>query len=74
MIADYLKNSVDMISTTLVVILLVCGVIVSGIFLGVEIYSETITVIELGNDVVNWTISNRPDLKELMPESKLIIN
>lgn len=50
------------------IILLILIVIVASVFCMVEIYSETITVVQLGSDVVNYTINHRPELMDMFPE------
>lgn len=64
------RESVDTASSILVIILLILVVIFASVFCAVEIYSETITVVQLGSDVVNYTISHRPELMDLFPEGK----
>lgn len=68
-----LRDSIDTASSILVIILLIFIVIFAGVFCAVEIYSETITVIQLGSDVVNYTINHRPELKDMFPEGKRTI-
>lgn len=55
------------------IVLLLVTVIFAGIFCAVEIYSETITVVQLGNDVVNWTLCHRPELMDMFPEGEIDI-
>lgn len=63
-----LRDSIDTASSILMIILLLLTVTFAGIFCAVEIYSETITVVQLGNDVVNWTLCHRPELMNMFPE------
>lgn len=67
------RDSVDTASSILVIILLILMVIFASVFCAVEIYSETITVVQLGSDVVNYTISNRPELMDLFPEGEPLL-
>lgn len=66
-----LRDSVDTASSILVIILLILVVIFASVFCVVEIYSETITVVQLGSDVINYTISHRPELMDMFPAGKL---
>lgn len=66
-----LRDSIDTASSIIMIILLIFIVIFAGVFCAVEIYSETITVIQLGSDVVNYTINHRPELMDMFPEGKL---
>lgn len=53
------------------IVLLIFLLIFAGVFCAVEIYSETITIVQLGSDVVNYTINHRPELKDMFPEGYL---
>lgn len=63
-----LHESIDMASSIIVIILLILIVIFASVFCAVEIYSETITIVQLGSDVVNYTINHRPELMDMFPE------
>lgn len=63
-----LKSSIDTASSVLVIVLLILVVMFASVFCAVEIYSETITVVQLGSDVVNYTINHRPELMDMFPE------
>lgn len=63
-----LRDSIDTGSSILMIVLLLLTVIFAGVFCAVEIYSEAITVVQLGNDVVNWTLCHRPELMNMFPE------
>ena len=63
-----LQDSIDTASSIIMIILLILTVTFAGIFCAVEIYSETITVVQLGNDVVNWTLYHQPELMKMFPE------
>lgn len=68
-----LKDSIDTASSILVIVLLIFVVIFASVFCAVEIYSETITVVQLGSDVVNYTINHRPELMDMFPEGSQAI-
>lgn len=63
-----LKNSIDTASSIIMIVLLIFLVIIASVFCAVEIYSETITVVQLGSDVVNYTLNHRPELMDMFPE------
>lgn len=67
-----MKDSIDTASSILVIILLILIAIFAGIFCAVEIYSETITVVQLGNDVLNWTYHHQPELMNMFPAGEFI--
>lgn len=56
------------------IILLILLVIFASVFCVVEIYSEAITVVQLGSDVVNYTINHRPELINMFPEGEFLVN
>lgn len=66
-----MQESIDTASSIIMIVLLILTVIFAGIFCAVELYSETITVVQLGNDVVNWTLYHRPELMDMFPEGEL---
>lgn len=67
-VRDYLKSSIDVVSSILMIILLIFTVIFASIFFCVQIYSETFAVVQLGSDLVNRTLTARPDLVQMLPE------
>lgn len=62
-----LKSFVDDISAIVMIVLLVFGVILLGVFFFFQIYSETIAVATLGSNLINRTLTHRPDLVEMLP-------
>lgn len=70
-IRSTLRDSIDTASSIIMIILLIFIVTFAGVFCAVEIYSETITVVQLGSDVVNYTINHRPELMDMFPEGKI---
>ncbi|XP_037025969.1 transmembrane protein 245 isoform X3 [Bradysia coprophila] len=66
-VRNTMRDSIDTASSILVIILLILIAIFAGIFCAVEIYSETITVVQLGNDVLNWTYHHQPELMGMFP-------
>ena len=62
-----LKSFVDDISSVVMILLLVFIAIFLSVFFFFQIYSETIAVAQLGSDLVNRTLTLRPDLVEMLP-------
>lgn len=62
-----LKSFVDDISAIAMILILVFAVLFLGVFFFFQIYSETIAVAQLGGDLVNRTLTLRPDLVEMLP-------
>lgn len=62
-----LKSFVDDISAIVMILLLVFLAIFLSVFFFFQIYSETIAVAQLGSDLVNRTLTLRPDLVEMLP-------
>lgn len=65
-----LHESIDTASSILMIILLILTVIFASVFFAAEIYSETITIVQLGNDVLNYTVYHQPELLNIFPEGK----
>lgn len=68
-VRNVLKSSVDLVTSILMIILMLLIIIFLGVFFCVNIYSETIEVAYLGKDLINKTITNRPELMDILPEN-----
>ncbi|CRL07378.1 CLUMA_CG020355, isoform A [Clunio marinus] len=62
-----LKSYADDIGAIVVIVVLIVSVIMLTVFFCLQIYSETITVATLGSNLVNRTLSTRPELLEMLP-------
>lgn len=62
-----LKSFVDDISAIVMILFLVFGAVILSVFFFFQIYSETIAVAQLSSDLVNRTLTHRPDLVEMLP-------
>ncbi|XP_017461386.1 PREDICTED: transmembrane protein 245 [Rhagoletis zephyria] len=68
-IRDSLKSSVDLVTSILMIILMLLLIVFLSVFFCVNIYSETIEVAYLGKDLINKTITDRPELVDILPEN-----
>ncbi|KAM7364273.1 transmembrane protein 245 isoform 2-T6 [Cochliomyia hominivorax] len=66
-VRDSLKSSVDLVTSILMIILMILLIVFLGVFFCVNIYSETIEVAYLGKDLINKTITDRPELIDILP-------
>ncbi|XP_073815819.1 transmembrane protein 245 isoform X3 [Musca autumnalis] len=66
-IRNSLKSSVDLVTSILMIILMILIIVFLGVFFCVNIYSETIEVAYLGKDLINKTITDRPELIDILP-------
>lgn len=62
-----LKSFVDDISAVIMILFLIVAVVFVSIFFFFQVYSETITVAQLGSNLINRTLTHRPDLVEMLP-------
>ena len=62
-----LKSYIDDISSIVMILLLIISVVFLSLFAFFQIYSETIAVAQLGGNLVNRTLTLRPDLVEMLP-------
>ncbi|XP_023036306.1 transmembrane protein 245 isoform X9 [Drosophila willistoni] len=67
LIRDSLKSSVESVTSILMIILMLLIIIFLGVFFCINIYSETIEVAYLGKDLINKTITDRPELIDILP-------
>lgn len=61
------KSFVDDISAIVMILILIVFVIFLGVFFFFQVYSETIAVAQLGSNLINRTLTLRPDLVEMLP-------
>lgn len=64
---EKLKSFVDDISSIVMILLLIFGATFLGVFFFFQIYSETIAVAQLGSNLINRTLTHRPELVEMLP-------
>lgn len=69
-IRSTVKDSIDTASSIIMIFLLILIAIFASVFCAVEIYSETITVVQLGKDLINHTLSHKPELVDIFPNGK----
>lgn len=62
-----LRSFVDDISAVIMIVFLIVAVVFVSIFFFFQVYSETITVAQLGSNLINRTLTHRPDLVEMLP-------
>lgn len=66
-IRNGLKSSIDVVTSILMIVLMILAIVFLGVFFCVNIYSETIEVGYLGKDLINKTITDRPELIDIIP-------
>lgn len=69
-IRSTIKDSIDTASSIIMIFLLILIAIFASVFCAVEIYSETITLVQLGKDLINHTLSHKPELLDIFPNGK----
>ncbi|XP_017847387.1 transmembrane protein 245 isoform X3 [Drosophila busckii] len=66
-VRNSLKSCVESVTSILMIILMLLIIIFLGVFFCVNIYSETVEVAYLGKDLINKTITDRPELIDILP-------
>ncbi|XP_001996016.2 transmembrane protein 245 isoform X2 [Drosophila grimshawi] len=66
-VRDSLKSSVESVTSIIMIILMLLIIVFLSVFFCVNIYSETIEVAYLGKDLINKTITDRPELIDILP-------
>lgn len=74
MFCSKIKYYADDISAIVMIVFLILFVIFISVFSFVQIYSETITVVQLTGDLVNRTLTHRPDLVDMLPMNMQSMN
>ena len=67
-----LKSYIDDISSIVMIGLLIVLVIFISVFSFIQIYSETIAVVQLASDLVNRTLTHKPELIDMLPIGKFL--
>lgn len=67
MFCNIMKSYVDDISACVMIIFLILSGIFISVFSFAQIYSEAITVVQLTGDLVNRTLTVRPELVDILP-------
>ncbi|OQR75866.1 transmembrane protein-like [Tropilaelaps mercedesae] len=68
-IKHVLENSVDSITAVFVIILLFLVATVGTIFMAVQVYGESVYLIEITSGVINRTVVHNPELQQLVPDT-----
>lgn len=61
------KESIDTVSSCVVILGLLVFVLCASIFICVQVYAEAITVVQISSNVINQTVVHNPELRQLLP-------
>lgn len=64
-----LKTSIDSLTTIGILLLVFLMATVGTIFLALQVYGESMHLVEVTSSLINHTVVNSPELQELLPES-----
>lgn len=64
-----LKTSIDSLTTIGILLLVSLLATVGTIFLALQVYGESMHLVEVTSSLINHTVVNSPELQELLPES-----
>ncbi|XP_060526969.1 transmembrane protein 245 [Cylas formicarius] len=64
-----LKSSIDTVASCVVMFGIIVFVISASIFIFIQIYAETIMLIQLTGNAINQTVVHNPELRQLLPPS-----
>ncbi|XP_049271628.1 transmembrane protein 245 isoform X1 [Rhipicephalus sanguineus] len=64
-----LKTSIDSLTTIGILLLVTLLATVGTIFLALQVYGESMHLVEVTSSLINHTVVNSPELQELLPES-----
>ncbi|XP_022907141.2 transmembrane protein 245 [Onthophagus taurus] len=62
-----IKESIDTVSSCVVIIGLIVFVTCASIFIAVQIYAEGIMLVQMTSNVINQTVVHNPELRQLLP-------
>ncbi|KAM7313331.1 transmembrane protein 245 isoform X1 [Ixodes scapularis] len=64
-----LKTSIDSFTTVGIILLVSLMATVGTVFLAVQVYGESMHLVEVTSGLINRTVVNSPELQQLLPES-----
>lgn len=64
-----LKTSIDNITTIGLILLVFVLAIVGTVFLAVQVYGESMHLVEVTSGIINRTVVHNPELQQLLPET-----
>lgn len=64
-----LKTSIDSLTTIGIILFVSLMATVGTVFLAVQVYGESMHMVEVTSSLINRTVVNSPELQELLPES-----
>ncbi|XP_064472316.1 transmembrane protein 245-like isoform X2 [Ornithodoros turicata] len=64
-----LKASIDNITTISLILLVFVLAIVGTVFLAVQVYGESMHLVEVTSGIINRTVVHNPELQQLLPET-----
>ncbi|GJQ76642.1 hypothetical protein Trydic_g15502 [Trypoxylus dichotomus] len=62
-----IKESIDTVSSCVVIFGLIVFVICASIFIAIQIYAEGIMLVQMSSNVINQTVVHNPELRQLLP-------
>ncbi|KAK9746388.1 hypothetical protein QE152_g6196 [Popillia japonica] len=62
-----IKESIDTVSSCVVIFGLIIFVICASIFIAIQIYAEGIMLVQMTSNVINQTVVHNPELRQLLP-------
>lgn len=62
-----LKDSIDAVASSVVIIGLIVFVTCASIFVLVQVYAEAIMLVQMTSNVINQTVVHNPELQQLLP-------
>ncbi|XP_066249575.1 transmembrane protein 245 [Euwallacea similis] len=67
MVKSSIKNSIDTVASAVVIVGLIVFLICASIFTAVQIYAEGIMLVQMTSNVINQTVVQNPELRQLLP-------
>lgn len=64
-----IKESIDTVSSCLVILGLLIFVVCASVFVAIQIYTEAIMLVQMTSNVINQTVVHNPELRQLLPPS-----
>lgn len=68
-IRNIVKDSIDTVSSCLVILGLIVFLFCASVFIIVQIYAEAIMLVQISSNIINQTVVHNPELRQLLPDT-----
>ncbi|XP_044746913.1 transmembrane protein 245 [Coccinella septempunctata] len=68
-IKNAIRNSIDTVSSCVVILGLIVFLFCASVFIIIQIYAEAIMLVQITSNIINQTVVHNPELRQLLPDT-----